>query len=121
MDVKSIKAAFDEISEHWSPKVIAEVNGQYLKVAKIKGEFVWHDHAGEDELFWVIRGEMALEFRDRTVTLKEGDVYVIPKGVEHKPFAEEECWVALVEPKETKHTGDVESEYTKSIAEQLQD
>ena len=91
----------------------------YLITRKVEGEFVWHDHSDEDEMFWVIKGEMDLRFRDKTVHLGEGDFYVISKGVEHNPKAEEECCIVLLEPKSTKHTGDVIIDATKSIDEQL--
>ncbi len=119
MTPKNILKEFDAVNEYWSPKVVGELNGQYLKIAKVKGAFVWHDHAHEDELFWIIRGRLDIALRDGAVTLREGDFYIIPKGVEHKPSAEEECWIALLEPKSTKHTGDVESELTKSVEDQL--
>lgn len=119
MFATNLEKEFEKVTEHWSPKVVAELNGQYLKIAKVKGEFVWHDHASEDELFYIVKGGMELHFRDHTVDLTVGDFIVVPKGVEHKPVAKEECWVALLEPKETKHTGDVESKYTKSIEEQV--
>ncbi|HYH78624.1 MAG TPA: cupin domain-containing protein [Longimicrobium sp.] len=118
--VRNIQAAFDGIAEHWSPRVIAAANGQYVKLAKLSGEFLWHSHAGEDEVFIVFRGRFTLRFRDRdAVTLGEGDLFVVPRGVEHCPVAEDECWVMLFEPAETKHTGDVESPLTRSIDEQV--
>lgn len=118
--VRNIPAEFGRITEHWSPRVIAAANGQYVKLAKVQGEFVWHAHADEDEIFLVHRGRLTLRFRDRPdVTLEPGDLYVVPRGVEHCPVAQEETWVMLLEPAETKHTGDVESPFTKSIEEQL--
>ena len=120
MQATNLEKEFEKVTEHFSPRVVAELNGQYLKIAKAKGEMVWHDHANEDEMFYIVKGEMELHFRDRIVPLKEGDFIVVPKGVEHRPVAREECWVALFEPKETAHTGDVESGQTKSIEEQLQ-
>ena len=120
MLVKNLEQEFEKITEHYSPRIVAELNGQYLKIAKAKGEMVWHDHADEDEMFYIVKGEMELHFRDKIVPLKTGDFIVVPRGVEHRPIAEKECWVALFEPKETKHTGDVDSEQTKTIEEQLQ-
>ena len=118
--VRNLAAEFGGITQHWSPRVIAAANGQYVKLAKVQGEFVWHAHAGEDEIFIVQRGRLTLRFRDRPdVTLGAGDLYVVPRGVEHCPVAEEETWVMLLEPAETKHTGDVETPLTKSIDEQL--
>ena len=116
----NLDRAFDALREHWSPRVVAECNGQYVKVAKLLGEFVWHAHAGEDELFLVRRGTLVLRFRDGSaVTLREGDFHVVPRGVEHQPFAPEECWVMLFEPAQTEHTGDVVTDCTRSIADQL--
>ena len=100
-------------SEHWTPKIIDEFNGNFIKLAKLKGEFVWHDHANEDELFLILKGELQLEFRDKTVQLSEGECFVVPKGVEHKPYANEECHVLFIGPKNTKHTGDVKDILTK--------
>jgi mannose-6-phosphate isomerase-like protein (cupin superfamily) len=118
--VRNIPAEFGGITEHWSPRVIAAANGQYVKLAKVQGEFVWHAHADEDEIFIVHRGRLTLRFRDRPdVTLAEGDLCVVPRGVEHCPVAQEETWVMLLEPAETRHTGNVESPLTKSIDEQL--
>jgi|GEM_PF-518242 len=118
--VRNLDQEFDGITEQWSPRVIAAANGQYVKLAKVQGEFVWHAHADEDEVFIVFRGRLVLRFRDRPdVTLGPGDVYVVPKGVEHCPVAQEECWLMLLEPAETKHTGDVETPFTRSIEEQL--
>lgn len=105
------------ISDHWSPKIIGELNGQHVKLAKIKGEFVWHDHANEDELFMILKGQMTLKFEDGNVDLKEGDMYIVPRGVTHKPVASEECSILLFEPNKIAHTGEVESELTKNTDE----
>jgi mannose-6-phosphate isomerase-like protein (cupin superfamily) len=111
--------AFGAIAEFWSPRVVAAANGQFVKVAKVKGEFVWHAHADEDEFFLVRRGVLTIRYRDRPdVILREGDFHVVPKGVEHNPCASEECWVVLVEPAQTKHTGETVSDLTKSIEQQ---
>jgi mannose-6-phosphate isomerase-like protein (cupin superfamily) len=99
-------------SDYWNPRVVGELNGQHVKLTKFKGEFVWHDHAHEDEMFLVVRGSFRMEFRDRSVTLHEGEFLIVPRGVEHRPVAEEEVEVMLFEPAEIKHTGDVESELT---------
>jgi mannose-6-phosphate isomerase-like protein (cupin superfamily) len=115
----NLDAAFRQLTEFWSPHVIAAANGQYVKVAKVKGEFVWHAHADEDEFFLVRRGELTIRYRDRPdVILREGDFHVVPKGVEHNPLAREECWVVLVEPARTRHTGETISDMTKSIEQQ---
>ena len=115
----NVKEKLDLFNDLWSPKVIGELNGQQVKLAKVKGEFVWHDHANEDELFYVLKGTLNIEFRDKTVALNEGEMLVVPKGVEHKPFAEEEAWVMLFEPKSTKHTGDVQHELTVEDCEKI--
>ncbi len=103
---------FSRFSDQWSPKIIADLNDSHVKLAKVQGEFVWHRHAEEDELFIVIRGQLTIELRDGPVTLRPGELVVIPKGVEHRPVASEECHVMLIEPKNTRHTGDVITERT---------
>ena len=103
----NLDTEFGAVTELWSPRVVAAANGQYVKVAKVKGEFVWHAHADEDEFFLVRKGTLIIRYRDRPdVTLREGDFHVVPRGVEHMTAAPEECWVVLVEPAATKHTGD---------------
>jgi quercetin dioxygenase-like cupin family protein len=115
-----LDAAFADITAHWSPKVVAQVNDQYVKVAKVLGQLVWHDHAHEDELFFVVRGHLKIEYEGgRVVELPAGSMHVVPRGTRHNPVAEEECWIMLVEPVETKHTGDVASPLTKTIEDQL--
>lgn len=99
-------------SEHWSPRVVAEMNDYQFKLAKLQGEFVWHAHAGTDEVFIVLEGAMTLEFRDKAVPLVAGEMYVVPKGVEHRPIAPKECCVMLVEPRGVVNTGDVGGAYT---------
>jgi mannose-6-phosphate isomerase-like protein (cupin superfamily) len=103
---------FGRFSQHWSPRVIAEMNDYQFKLAKIQGEFVWHEHADTDEVFIIIDGQMTIEFRDGSVTMKAGEMFVVPKGVEHKPVAAEECKVLLVEPRGVVNTGDTESSLT---------
>ncbi|MBR9834152.1 MAG: cupin domain-containing protein [Alphaproteobacteria bacterium] len=119
LDPTNLQTSFDRVSEYWSPKVIGQVNGQLLKVAKLKGAFVWHAHDDEDELFFIVRGALRMEFEDRTVDLGEGDFLTVPKGVRHNPVAEEECWVLLIEPASTRHTGDVQTPMTRSLDEQM--
>jgi mannose-6-phosphate isomerase-like protein (cupin superfamily) len=106
-------------SDHWNPRVVGELNGQHVKLVKFQGEFVWHDHASEDELFLVVRGSFRMEFRDRSVTLKEGEFIIVPRGVEHRPVAEREVEVMLFEPAEIKHTGKVENELTVHAFERI--
>lgn len=100
-------------NEYWSPKIQGELNGQYVKLVKFKGEFVWHRHKNEDELFLVIKGKFRMEFRDKTIELAENEFIIVPKGVEHKPVAEEEVSVMLFEPKTTLNTGNIKNELTK--------
>ncbi len=114
-----LPAAFDQVTDYWSPKVIGRVNDQYLKVAKLKGAFVWHAHDDEDELFYVVRGTLTIAFENDTVTVPEGAFLTVPRGVRHKPIAEEECWVLLIETVTTRHTGAVVSPLTRSVEEQL--
>lgn len=109
----NLKEKLDLFQEQWTPKIIGELNGQHVKLAKLEGEFIWHDHKYEDELFYVIKGQLILELRDQTITLNEGEMYIVPKGVEHKPIAKEEVHVLLFEPAVIKHTGEVEHELTK--------
>ena len=117
VNLEAEAAALDEL---WSPHVVARVNDAYVKVAKVRGEFVWHAHEDEDELFLILKGGLRIEFEgDEYVELQEGEIYVVPKGVRHNVVAEEECWLTLIEPVGTKHTGDVATDRTKSIAEQL--
>lgn len=115
----NIEQSFESITDYWSPKVIGELNGQYIKIAKLKGDFVWHDHKDEDELFLIVKGNLSIDFKDTTVHLRKGEGFVVPKTTMHKPHCKEECWVMLIEPKETKHTGNIDTKHTKSINEQL--
>ncbi len=108
----NISEKFKLFNEHWTPKKIGELNGQQLLLAKLKGEFIWHSHENEDELFMIIKGSLIIEFRDKTIELNEGEIYIIPKGEEHKPIAKEEVHVLLFEPLAIKHTGDITSELT---------
>ena len=110
----NLKDKLSKFSDHWSPKVIAELNDYQIKLVKIKGDFVWHNHEDTDELFIVIEGKMKIEFKDKIVELSEGEMYVVPKGVEHKPCAETECKVMLVEPRDIVNTGNTDGELTAS-------
>jgi mannose-6-phosphate isomerase-like protein (cupin superfamily) len=102
--------------EHWSPKIVGELNDSYVKLVKVKGEFIWHHHEVEDELFLVIKGRLVIKLRERDITLEEGEFVIIPKGVEHKPVAEEECHLLLLEPKTTLNTGTEQNERTAEAA-----
>ncbi len=119
MNVTNLRTQAAQLTEYWSPKVVGQVNDQYIKVAKVKGEMAWHKHDAEDELFLVLSGRFTLELEDGAVHLSEGDCYIMPKGVLHHPVAEEECLIALVETVTTLHTGDLVTEQTKTIEEQL--
>ena len=119
MEVINIKEKFTLFTDQWSPKIIGQLNGQDVKLAKLGGEFVWHNHKNEDELFYIIKGTLSIEFRDKMVTLEEGEMLIIPKGIEHKPIAKEEVWVLLFEPSNIKHTGDVKHELTKESFERI--
>jgi mannose-6-phosphate isomerase-like protein (cupin superfamily) len=114
MEKVNLQQKFSLFSEHWSPKIVGELNGQHVKLAKLKGEFVWHKHDEEDELFFVVKGSFKMEYRDRTVEVNENEFLIVPRGVEHKPVAEEEVWVMLFEPTSTLNTGDAKSDLTKN-------
>lgn len=103
---------FSLFTEHWSPKIVGELNDSYIKLAKLQGEFVWHHHDDEDELFFIVKGQLLIKFKDKDVLLNEGEFIVIPKGVEHLPVAEQEVHVMLIEPKTTLNTGNVVNERT---------
>ena len=105
-DKINLEEKYSKFTKHWSPRIIAEMNNYQFKIAKIKGEFVWHDHKDTDETFIVMEGEMTLEFRDKKVKLTQGEMYVVPKGVEHKPCAEDECKILVIEPRGVINTGD---------------
>ena len=112
MDKINLVSKFSQIHEYWKPYIAGELNGQLVKLDKLKGEFVWHHHENEDEMFLVVKGRFRIEFRDKTVHLEEGEFIVVPRGVEHKPVADEECWILLFEPASTLNTGNVENELT---------
>ena len=103
---------FASFDEHWNPKIAGELNGQYIKLVKFHGEFVWHHHDAEDELFLVVKGRFRMEFRDRSLWIEEGEFIVVPRGVEHRPVAEEQAHVLLFEPASTLNTGNVRNERT---------
>ena len=107
------------IGAHWEPKVVGELNGQQVKLVKFQGPFVWHHHEREDELFLVVKGRFRMEFRDRHVWLEEGEFLIVPRGVEHRPVAEEEAHVLLFEPASTLNTGNVRNERTRDVLERL--
>ena len=107
-------------SDHWSPKIVGELNGQHVKLVKLKGDFVWHSHEHEDEMFYVLNGVLQMEFRDKTVEVAENEFIIVPKGVEHRPVAKEEVSIMLFEPATTLNTGDAESnELTRNDLEKI--
>ena len=114
MSVINFTDKLNKFSDHWSPKVIAEMNDYQFKLVKIKGDFVWHNHEHTDEAFIVLEGEMAIQFEDRTVTLNEGEMYVVKKGIQHKPYAENECKIMIIEPNGVINTGNIEGDLTAS-------
>lgn len=116
---KSPREIAASLNEYWSPRIIGEVGDYYVKVARLKGTLCWHAHDDEDELFHVLEGSLTIELRDRAVTLQAGEMFIVPRGVEHNPVADDECLVMLVERKSTRHTGDVVTERTRSISDQL--
>ncbi|MDB5363516.1 MAG: cupin 2 protein [Rhodospirillales bacterium] len=119
-EVADLEAAFDQVTEHWSPRVVARVNDQYVKVAKLLGQLVWHSHDDEDELFYVLRGRLRIEYEGgRSVDLPAGSIHVVPRGVRHNPVAMEECWIVLIETVTTRHTGTVDTPRTRTIQQQL--
>jgi mannose-6-phosphate isomerase-like protein (cupin superfamily) len=112
MEAINVARKLGQFDEYWKPKVIAELNGQQVKLVKFQGPFVWHHHEREDELFWVLNGRLRMEFKDREVWLEPGELIVVPRGVEHRPVADEEVHVALFEPATTLNTGNVVNERT---------
>ncbi len=109
----NIKNKLSQFNDYWNPKIIGELNQQHVKLVKLKGEFIWHKHENEDELFLVVKGKLKIAFRDKTVSINENELIIIPKGVEHKPIAEKEVSVLLFEPKNTLNTGDQKDNFTK--------
>ena len=123
MGMKSFNllAEAEALTTLWSPKVVGRVNDSFVKVAKVQGEFVWHAHEHEDEMFLILKGRLRIEMDEGPIELGAGDAFVVPKGMRHNPVAQEKCCLVLIEPVETTHTGDVVTERTKSIEEQLRE
>lgn len=119
MNKISLQEKFSKFSDHWNPRVIGELNGQHVKLAKLKGEFVWHSHDIEDELFLVVKGRLLMRFRDREVWVEEGEMIIVPAKVEHQPVAPDEVHVLLFEPKSTLNTGNVVEERTRTDLESI--
>ena len=119
MEKVNLREKLALISDHWNPRIVAELNGQTVKLVKFQGEFVWHAHAAEDELFLVLKGSFQMDFRDRSVALNEGEFLVVPRGVEHRPVAAGEVEILLFEPAAIQHTGGVESPLTRHQFERI--
>lgn len=119
MEKVNLLQKFSLFDEHWSPKIVGELNGQQVKLAKLQGTFVWHHHVVEDELFYVVKGFLKILLRDRTIELNEGEFFIVPRGVEHLPVADNEVWVLLFEPATTLNTGNTINEKTRATLEQL--
>jgi mannose-6-phosphate isomerase-like protein (cupin superfamily) len=119
MEKVNLRDKLDLFQEHWSPKIVGELNGQQVKLVKFRGPFVWHHHDHEDELFLVVKGRFRMEFRDRDLWLEEGEFLIVPRGVEHRPVADEEAHVLLFEPASTLNTGNVRNERTREQLETI--
>ena len=119
MESINIAKKFTRIDDHWSPKIIGELNGQHVKIAKIQGEFIWHHHEEEDELFMVIKGHLYMDFRDRTVEVLPGEMLIVPRGVEHRPRALTETQIMMFEPATTLNTGNVLNERTRDNPDRI--
>lgn len=119
MEAVNLKEKFAKFSEYWNPRIIGEVNDCAVKAVKLKGEFIWHHHDNEDELFWVVKGTLRMKFRDRETVVREGEFVIVPRGVEHLPVADEEAHIVLLEPRSTLNTGNIVNERTVSDLERL--
>jgi len=113
MNKVNIEEKLSQIHDYWNPRIAGELNGQHVKLVKFKGEFVFHKHDNEDEMFYVLKGSFKMEYRDKTIALNENEFLIVPRGVEHRPVADDEVSVMLFEPASTLNTGDLENEYTK--------
>ena len=119
MEKINLAEKFDRFAEYWSPKIAGELNDSYVKLVKVKGEFVWHHHTDEDELFLVVKGRLVMRFRDGEVEIRPGEFLIVPKGIEHLPVAEEETHILLLEPKSTLNTGNLRNERTVEVLERI--
>ena len=119
MQKVNLTEKFSLFNDHCNPRIIGELNNQHVKAVKLKGEFFWHKHDNEDELFLVIKGSFNMELRDKTITINEGEFLIVPRGVEHKPVAKEEVHILLFEPATTLNTGDVQNELTRDVLEKI--
>ena len=119
MSKVNLAEKFSRFADYWNPRIVGELNGQQVKLAKLKGDFPWHRHAAEDELFLVVKGAMEIRLRDEVVRLGEGEFFIVPRGVEHQPFAADEAHVLFVEPASTLNTGDIRNERTRETLERI--
>ena len=119
IDKVSLAQKLALFNDHWNPKIVGELNDSYVKLVKLKGEFVWHHHEAEDELFLVLKGSLLMRFRDKDVRVDEGEFIIVPRGIEHQPIADEEVHIMLIEPKSTLNTGNIENERTQSELERI--
>jgi mannose-6-phosphate isomerase-like protein (cupin superfamily) len=119
MEKVNINEKLNQFSDYWNPRIIGQLNGQDVKAVKLQGEFIWHHHDNEDELFLVIKGQLKMEFRERTVLVNEGEFIIVPRKVEHRPVAENEVHILLFEPASTLNTGNVENEMTRKALEKI--
>jgi len=119
MEKVNLAEKLSRFTDYWSPKIVGELNGQYVKLVKLKGEFVWHKHEHEDEMFFVVEGILKMELRDKTIEISKNEFIVVPKGIEHRPVAEAEVWLMLFEPVSTLNTGDQKNEFTKQDLDRL--
>jgi mannose-6-phosphate isomerase-like protein (cupin superfamily) len=118
-DKVNLEEKLSSFSDYWNPRIVGELNGQHVKLVKFKGEFVWHKHDNEDEMFLVVKGKFKMEFRDKTVGINENEFIIVPKGIEHKPVADEEVEVMLFEPNTTLNTGNTRGELTRDTLEKI--
>ncbi len=119
MNKVNLEEKFSAVAEYWQPKIIGELNGQHVKIARVKGSFAWHLHENEDELFMVIKGKLKIHLKEKTVQLNEGEFFIVPKGIEHKPSAEEEVHLMMFEPAGTLNTGNIQNEMTVPNPEKI--
>ena len=119
MQKVNLNEKLSQFSDYWNPRIVGELNGQHVKLAKIKGEFVWHSHENEDELFMVVKGSFTMQLRDKNIELHVGEFFIVPRGVEHRPVAEKECSILLFEPAATVNTGNAPGTMTKTKLEKL--
>ena len=119
MPAVNLEEKFSSFEEHWNPKIIGDLNGQVVKIARIKGEFIWHKHELEDEFFLVVRGSMLIKLHGEDIQINEGEFFIVPRGTEHKPVASEEAWILMFEPESTLNTGDIKNERTREEVERI--